>query len=81
MGIEHAGDLPVHPTLQVILAQSPALIVVDTLEASYASQILLHDRLAFGIVIEWERATLRWDRLRELLSTTRAAESTHADVV
>lgn len=71
-------EIVFHSADEIILAQLPTLLARYASIASDASQILLHPWLAFRIVIQRERASLRWDWLGELGSTARAAEGGHA---
>jgi len=47
---------PLHATAQVALAQLTALGRVDSTGGLEAAEILLHERLAFGVVVEREGA-------------------------
>lgn len=44
-------DIPIHATLQILLAQLSALVIVNSAEAAQAFEILLHDGLTFGVMI------------------------------
>lgn len=72
-----AGTIPLHPTLQVTLTQLPTLIIVDPTMTLQALQILLHNRLALGLMVQWETAPLRRSGFREFRPSTRPAECTH----
>lgn len=45
-----------HATVQVAFAQLATLGRVDSAGSFEAAQVLFHQRLAFGVVVEWERA-------------------------
>lgn len=71
------SNIPLHPALQIALAQLPAHVVVHALVAAQALQVFLHDRLALGLMVERERAALRRDRLGRDLAATGPAERAH----
>lgn len=53
--------VPLHPTLQVILAQLPTSVIVDSSMTTQAFQVLFHDGLAFCFVVEREGTSFGWD--------------------
>jgi len=70
-------QIPVHPTRQIILRQLPTLWLVRPSNLLNTPQILHHNILAFPIMIERKASALRRYRLRLVLQSSRAAESTH----
>lgn len=70
-------DVPLHAALQVALAQLSTLVVVNAAERAETFEILLHDGLALGIVVQGKGTSLRWGGLGESLSAARTAECRH----
>jgi hypothetical protein len=69
--------LPFHSALQVAFAQLPADIVVHAFVLPQAFQVIFHDRLTFGFMVQGKRATLRRDWLGDDLTATGPSEGTH----
>jgi len=70
-------QIPLHPALQIPLTQRPTLVVIDSFVRTNAAQVLLHDGLTFGIVVEREGAALGWGGLGESLRAAWAAKGRH----
>nr|POE47454.1 hypothetical protein CFP56_00785 [Quercus suber] len=70
-------NLPVHPTLQVRPAQPSALVIIDATKGAQAFEVLFHDRLALGVMIERERSTFGRCRFGDDLPSSRPAECRH----
>jgi hypothetical protein len=70
-------QIPFHATLQVAFAQFAAFGTVDTASGLKAGEILFHDGLALGIVIEWEGAALGWDWFGDFDACTWGAKGGH----
>ncbi len=68
---------PIHPTLQVPLAQLPALVVVDPAVTAQASEVLFHDGLALGFVVEGKGAAFGRVGFGDDLAAAGAAEGGH----
>jgi hypothetical protein len=77
----HRHQIPLHPTLQIPLTQLSAFIVVDSLVAADAAEVLFHDVLAFGVVVEGEGAAFRWDGFGEFLGAAWGAGGGHCFAV
>ena len=69
--------LPIHAALQVTLTELAALVVIDATMTSQASEILLHQGLAFGVMIQWKGPTLWRCGLGDDLTAARTAEGAH----
>lgn len=73
----HHHASPVHAALQILLAQLAAGILVDSAGASKTFEVFFHQRLALGIVVQWEGPPLRRHGFGDDLAATWASESAH----
>ena len=69
--------VPLHPTLQIPFAQFPALLGIDAALAAQAAQVLFHEGLAFGVVVEREGASFGRNGFADDLAAAGAAEGAH----
>lgn len=69
--------IPLHPALEIALAQLATLVFVDSSFAAQAFQVHLHYRLAFGFVVERKRSPFWRYWFRGDLASARASKGRH----